>query len=193
MLHPQRPSKFRDGGDSPKRKPTYMKQNSSAKQFLKASPNTEKPKKKTGRRPLRSSSTKELDNKSFNSFAELEDLQNLYHKQLKDVEKPSSRILTDLTPNKKIAVHTQVKQIYYSMLRKKLTRNATNNYPDTSEFIEQIQEIKDNLRTPNAERVKDLVIIDKTPLEKLKTYNDKYPLLRTRKAILKFKRYFNYL
>lgn len=196
-VNPRRLSRFKEGEREPalKKSPTLLKQKSiNTRQYLRASPtlNERNPK---GRRTLRSRSTKELDGQSVNSksFSELEDLQNLYNKQVKGKNEPGSTILADLSPNaaqsKKISMQSRVTQMYYQMLRKKITRTETKQYPDTTEFVEQIQEIKDNLRTPNVERIRDLVIVDKNSLEKLKTYHDKYPLLKFRKGLMKAKRY----
>jgi len=58
-------------------------------------------------------------------------------------------------------------------------------FEDPSEFADQVKEIKENVRTPNEMRIADLKIIEKTPMEKLKSYKDKLPLLRLRKRIMK--------
>ena len=89
--------------------------------------------------------------------------------------------------------NTKVKDTYYKLLRKRLGRRSSYTRKDPSEFDEQIETINDNVRIPNEERIQDLKLVEKTRLETLKSYTDKYPLLQFRKKVMTLARYSSYL
>ena len=78
-----------------------------------------------------------------------------------------------------------VKNIYYNALKRRMGRRKSNIVADPDEFTELVKTIQEEIRTPNEIRINDITIIDKTPLERLKRYKDKYPLLKVRKQIVK--------
>ena len=81
-----------------------------------------------------------------------------------------------------------VKKVYYNALKKRMGRRKSKIVADPDEFTQLIKTIQDDMRTPNDIRMNDIVIIDKTPLERLINYKDKLPLLETRKQIAKIAR-----
>lgn len=80
--------------------------------------------------------------------------------------------------------NSKVRETYYRLLRKRLGRRPSYSRKDPSEFDEQIAAINDNVRIPNDERIQDLKLIEKTRLEVLQSYTDKYPLLQFRKRVM---------
>ena len=132
---------------------------------------------------------------------DLHDMQDFYYKQVGDSSTQKLGKEEDLeeyhlpsnnsTYNKNLPpITSDTKQMFYKLLRRKLGRRRSID-KDITEFTDQVAEIKDAVRTPNDCRIQDLEITDKTKLEKLQDYKDKYPLLGLRRNILKMPRLFS--
>lgn len=85
---------------------------------------------------------------------------------------------------KKRRLNNRVKDTYYKLLKKRFGRHSMYVSQEPEEFDEQIRLINDKVRIPNTERVADLKLEDKSSLQRLEEYSDKFPLLNLRKKIL---------
>ena len=127
------------------------------------------------------------------------DMQDFYYKQIAD--SPNQKMENEggdlkelhlFSSNSTPIAISDTKQTFYNLLRRKLgRRRSIDKGKDISEFAEQVVEIKDAIRTPNDCRIHDLKVTDKTKLERLQDYQDRFPLLRLRRNILKIPRLFS--
>jgi len=144
---------------------------------------------------LRSSSTKELPEDSYDDTAELYDIQHLFHhydspntkkkRMLNRLQSSGDNIGEDAKKHP-FAGLSNIQEAYYHTLRKRMVRRKSEKLEEPVEFSEQIKEIKNSVRTPNDMRSRDIEIIDKTKMERILKYHDDYPLLEFRRKILKF-------
>jgi len=89
---------------------------------------------------------------------------------------PRKRYLTKIT---------NVKSVYYNALKRRMGRRKSKIVADPEEFAQLIKTIHNDIRTPNEIRINDIAISGKSPLERLRDYKDKFPLLEARKQIMK--------
>jgi len=142
--------------------------------------------------------SEDLDADSRTNTSDIHDIQTAYYKaggkspnasgeskrkglSLSPVRSPDGRRKSFVAPNR-------IRDMYFRAMKKGLARRKSEVQEDPEEFTNQVKEIKESIRTPNDQRIKDLVIVEKTPLERLKGYSDKYPLLKFRKGIAKIAR-----
>jgi len=81
------------------------------------------------------------------------------------------------------SVKMKVKRSYYQMLSRKLTRRNSREIDEPEEFEELVYEIDEEIRTPNAEKNRDLKLVKMPQLEQAQEYHDSYPYLGFRKSI----------
>ena len=96
--------------------------------------------------------------------------------------------MRDTQDFKKIPIFQRIGEKYYTNIAKKLTRTTHIKIDEPIEFDNDMALIDGNQEILAKERLETLDIIEKTGLEKLRTYHDKYPLLKQRKALLKLPR-----
>jgi len=140
---------------------------------------------------LRSSLTKEISEDSYDDTAGFYEIQHLFHHfDHPSVKKKCPEINGDYggeeTKKNPSAGLSNIQEAFYNTLRKKMVRRKSQKLEEPVQFSEQIKEIKGSVRTPNDMRSRDIVIIDKTNLERIIEYHDNYPLLEFRKKVLKF-------
>lgn len=142
------------------------------------------------KRLLRASSTKEFQEVSYDSKdnSDLYELQNYFHQQ-RPSRAGSQVSFEDGSPRNRRG--GEIKNFYYNALRKKMGRRRSMKMDDPVEFNEQVKEIKENIRTPNEMRVRDIAISEKTNMERLIAYKDNFPFLKFRKNLLLGPRYFS--
>ncbi len=111
------------------------------------------------------------------------------HQMYQDIGENGSRIAGSIsgTPyrNKKRSLASKVKDTYYRLLRKRFKRRNSYVQPDTQEFDQQIETIKENIHIPNDERIADLKLEEMTNLEKVEKYKDNFPFLEGRKSFMR--------
>jgi len=130
-----------------------------------------------------------VDTQSF-SYSGLHHIHQMYQ----DIGENGSRIPGSGygTPyrNKKKSLANKVKDTYYRLLRKRFKRRNSYVHPDTQEFDEQMETIKENIRIPNDERIADLKLEEMTRLERVEKYSDDLPFLQQRKSFMRLLWYF---
>jgi len=123
------------------------------------------------------------------NISDIHNIQDLYLNSKKEEgdqkETAPLMILDEHYDPKKTLAPSKIHKTYFKAIRKAMVRRRSKVFEDPSEFADQVKEIKENVRTLNEMRIADLKIIEKTPMEKLKSYKDKLPLLRLRKRIMK--------
>ena len=85
----------------------------------------------------------------------------------------------------------KVHRTYYDKLRRVIKWSRSNSKKEDyepPEFQQQIEEYEENITVPDTDKIRDLQIVERTSLEKLKHYHDRFPLLKFRKKILKLMR-----
>jgi len=86
---------------------------------------------------------------------------------------------------------SKVENTYYHILRNKLARRPSPREESPEDFKEQVNNINQNVITPNNEKLAYIEIGEKDEFERLKDYTDKLPLLKERKKLMKLWRYFS--
>lgn len=69
-----------------------------------------------------------------------------------------------------------------------MARKPSKSPPTPTEFKTDIDHIQKSIRTPDNEKLKDIVIGEKPDLERVKEYKDKKPLLGCRKLFWKWQK-----
>jgi len=144
---------------------------------------------------LRASSTKEFPEESFDNTDEVYDIQHLFHHYDSPIMR--KRTLQRRHQNQgensgeatmKSSSHglSHIQEVYYNTLRRRMGKRRSQKLEEPAEFSEQIKEIKDSIRTPNEMRSRDILITDKTKMERILKHQDDYPLLEFRRKVLKF-------
>jgi len=141
--------------------------------------------------------SEDLDVDERTNTSDIHDIQTAYYKTGKSPNASGearrkggslSPVRNPIGRRNSFVASNRIRDMYFRAMKKGLARRKSEIKEDPEEFLNQVKEIKDSIRTPNDERIKDLVIVEKTPLERLKGYSDKYPLLKFRKGIAKIAR-----